>query len=64
MIRVEISHFSSEPKGKKQNASPKKTKTTKNSFWLEDPGVYTDLPEQQQSPFPEYHRHWDQIRTR
>ena len=54
-----------EPKCKKPKASPKKTKSTESSFWLEDPRVYTDLPEQQQSPsVPEYHRHWDQMRTR
>ncbi|KAJ7358924.1 hypothetical protein OS493_020765 [Desmophyllum pertusum] len=54
----------SEPKPKKLKTTPIETKATVSSSWHEDPRAMTDLPEDQQSPVPEYRRHWLQIQTR
>ena len=34
------------------------------SNWQEEPRTMSDLPQEQQNPLPECHRHWHQIRTR
>lgn len=41
-----------------------KSKTPVISSWLEDPRSLANLPKEEQSNFPEYRRHWHQIRTR
>ena len=55
-----------EPQRKKPKAATTTSAetTTSANTWLEDPRAYTELPDQQRSPYPEYSRNWQQIRTR
>ena len=57
--------FPSEPNPKRMKPNPiEKRNTSPSTSWQQDPRSITDLPVEQQSPIPEYRRHWHQIRAR